>query len=563
MESWAISPPKQAGQSSSTSQQAEVSDAVNEEHHGKIKRGMKPRSKRNRKRPRSTVLSNDDLKIVSKIVPLSMDNEPVPGALTPLVRLVEPYVYTFLSHAKARWVGRSILDVYASEFGGYPRSYYETAIQHGRILVSDEKVDLTYIIKGNDVLCHRVHRHEPAVAVASDQPPYINIVGETETLLAVDKPATLPVHPCGGYHQNSLMPLLEPIYNKLYTIHRLDRLTSGLTILGKSSKEAQIWGKAIKQRENCEKIYLARVSGHFPANCSVPTFNDGDEIPVYGEWNVRENEESDDIPETQVKAARNRNAYGYWITDADGSLAGDKSLSDLSNMSNEVDGLLDSLKSADEQTNAGNVYWLHFSCPVRVAEPIRGVSMSGLFEDLDNEKYLKTVKPAQTSFSVVGYDKKSDSTIVMCRPETGRTHQIRLHLEHLGHSIANDPNYGGDMFFENPLGKAASEKARIQLGEDGKAGSHDDSSALLVNNESAATVSEVERSTDSEPWDKDKETLSEFIERTCIWCARCNDPLLEYLVRSPGIWLHALQYTIHTNGEKHSFRTSVPEWAKF
>lgn len=32
--------------------------------------------------------------------------------------------------------------------------------------------------------------------------------------------------------------------------------------------------------------------------------------------------------------------------------------------------------------------------------------------------------------------------LVRCIPETGRMHQIRVHLEHLGHSIAGDKIYG-------------------------------------------------------------------------------------------------------------------------
>lgn len=35
-------------------------------------------------------------------------------------------------------------------------------------------------------------------------------------------------------------------------------------------------------------------------------------------------------------------------------------------------------------------------------------------------------------------------TLVECRLETGRTHQIRVHMKHIGHPLFNDPEYGGD-----------------------------------------------------------------------------------------------------------------------
>lgn len=35
-------------------------------------------------------------------------------------------------------------------------------------------------------------------------------------------------------------------------------------------------------------------------------------------------------------------------------------------------------------------------------------------------------------------------TLIECKLETGRTHQIRVHMEHIGHSLFNDERYGGD-----------------------------------------------------------------------------------------------------------------------
>jgi hypothetical protein len=51
-------------------------------------------------------------------------------------------------------------------------------------------------------------------------------------------------------------------------------------------------------------------------------------------------------------------------------------------------------------------------------------------------------KASCSEFLPVLYDPSSDSTLVLCRPLTGRTHQLRVHLRHLGHPIWDDPNYG-------------------------------------------------------------------------------------------------------------------------
>ena len=49
-------------------------------------------------------------------------------------------------------------------------------------------------------------------------------------------------------------------------------------------------------------------------------------------------------------------------------------------------------------------------------------------------------KPAVTHFRVM--ERIGDYTITECRLETGRTHQIRVHLAHIGYPVFGDPKYG-------------------------------------------------------------------------------------------------------------------------
>ena len=51
-------------------------------------------------------------------------------------------------------------------------------------------------------------------------------------------------------------------------------------------------------------------------------------------------------------------------------------------------------------------------------------------------------KPAITHYKVL--ERLGYVTLVECRLETGRTHQIRAHLKYIGHILFNDSRYGGD-----------------------------------------------------------------------------------------------------------------------
>ena len=51
-------------------------------------------------------------------------------------------------------------------------------------------------------------------------------------------------------------------------------------------------------------------------------------------------------------------------------------------------------------------------------------------------------KPAITHFDVL--ERLGYVTLVRCKLETGRTHQIRVHMKHIGHTLFNDERYGGE-----------------------------------------------------------------------------------------------------------------------
>lgn len=50
-------------------------------------------------------------------------------------------------------------------------------------------------------------------------------------------------------------------------------------------------------------------------------------------------------------------------------------------------------------------------------------------------------------------ERYKDTTLIRCRLETGRTHQIRVHLSYIGHPIVNDPVYGHRKLIDETFGQ--------------------------------------------------------------------------------------------------------------
>ncbi|KAL1124187.1 hypothetical protein AAG570_001957, partial [Ranatra chinensis] len=112
-------------------------------------------------------------------------------------------------------------------------------------------------------------RHETPVLAKA-----LRLIHVDDDLVVLDKPCSLPVHPCGRYRHNTVVFILAKEYQlkNLRTIHRLDRLTSGLLLFGRTPKKARQMEHQIRNRL-VQKEYICRVDGHFPSEvvqCSEP-----------------------------------------------------------------------------------------------------------------------------------------------------------------------------------------------------------------------------------------------------------------------------------------------------
>ena len=89
----------------------------------------------------------------------------------------------------------------------------------------------------------------------------MNIIYEDEYLLVLDKPAGLPVLP-DGWEKDApyLVKMLEEEYGKIWIVHRLDKITSGVMVFARDAETHRTLNIQFEERQ-AEKVYHAIVEG--------------------------------------------------------------------------------------------------------------------------------------------------------------------------------------------------------------------------------------------------------------------------------------------------------------
>jgi 23S rRNA pseudouridine1911/1915/1917 synthase len=252
-------------------------------------------------------------------------------------------------------------------------------------------------------------------------PVVLNIVHEDAGLLVINKPAGLVCHPTKGDEFSSLISrarlylkpsTLNPLARRsgaetaqpsTHLVNRLDRETSGIVIVAKNSELAGELGKIWEARA-VGKEYLAIVHGHVRDDhglIDAPLGRD-----EQSQVAVKDCVRPGGAPaQTEFWVERR---FSRYIVPCDGG------------------------KRQDE---SGQCVSGKFSLSARPAGG-EGRGEVGLPSALDSRlstSFLSTLNPQPSTYS-----------LLRIIPRTGRKHQIRIHLAHLGHPIVGDKLYGGD-----------------------------------------------------------------------------------------------------------------------
>ena len=154
------------------------------------------------------------------------------------------------------------------------------------------------------------------------------------------------------------------------------------------------------------------------------------------------------------------NAVAWHLKDVPGFDANDSRIGLVHRIDKDTSGLILIAKTPEAKTHLGKQFFdkttqrrYHALVWGNVKED-EGTIIGALARD-PRDRMLFTVFPegenplakhAVTHYKVL--ERMAYVTLVECRLETGRTHQIRVHMKHIGHTLFNDERYGGHIILK-------------------------------------------------------------------------------------------------------------------
>lgn len=274
--------------------------------------------------------------------------------------------------------------------------------EHG-ILLGGSRAYTSQKLNAGDELTIQITEDQPSAGILPVRLP-LDIVYEDEDLLVVNKPSGMPVHPSVHNYENTLANALMYYFTArnipfvFRCINRLDRDTSGLLIIARHGLSGAVLSEMSAARQ-IHREYLAVVEGILPESGTI------------------------DAP----------------IARLEGSAL---------------------MRCVDRERGQRAV--THFRrlavCPPGPAESIpdfAGQSLSGTADAAGMAPVPESGAPLLSSGSGVPL---SLASITL---ETGRTHQIRVHMSHIGHPLAGDFLYNPDS--AAPISRQALHSHRLEF----------------------------------------------------------------------------------------------------
>ncbi|CEG47992.1 rna pseudouridylate [Plasmopara halstedii] len=395
-----------------------------------------------------------------------------------IVRSIEPYLHHFALYVKGRWAGRTLCEIFADEFPTLSTEYCVRAAQLGLIRVNGNNVLLDTVINAGDFFEHIKHRHEPDVHLPLQNVMEMStlsslsetwIHAETDELMVVNKPSGVPVHPTGNYQFNSLTLMLEH-----------DRRDAAVK---KKFQTFELFPVHRLDRLTSGLLILAKtpdkarsLSSELSAN-----FLDGD--------------------------ADYRSVQKFYVARVKGEFP-----TTASGFARLTSKLVKIVSASDE-------FW-RVTAPIGLMSPRQGHKRC-VIASPDSKSCMTLLRRRGTPIG--------GESIVECLLVTGRTHQIRVHLQHLGFPIVNDPLYGPEN--NDKQTKAALEQV---------------SSILHPTAKSFNFKEEILRNTEDK------------CVQACEICTAEHKKDVAVDVGDANLWLHSYRY----ESANWKFEVPLPQWAK-